>query len=184
MNKSIAISAALMLGLSGLLAAPPALAQGKVSRLPGQTQRAPPPTAEERMGKLDHAGRIELLREADRKTREAFAAYQVALAKARADGEAPGADQVLAISAAAATRASIKAVADDMSDAAVAQQDATRGTRTSFQKFTAALDDQEALAAAAGPEATIAAWGAEAPPPAADSTPPPPEQGADSDGAG
>jgi hypothetical protein len=184
MLKSIAFSAALVLGLSALVAAPPALAQlGKVSRLPGQTQRAPPPTAEERMGKLDQAGRIELLREADRETREAFADYQSALAKAKADGEAPGAESVLAIAAATAPRAALKAVANDLSDAALVQQDASRATRNSFKKFAAALDDQEALAAAAGPDATMAAWGAEAPAPA-ESAAPPPDQDSGSGGAG
>jgi hypothetical protein len=172
MHKSIAIFTALILGLSGLVAAPPALAQGKVSRIPGQTQRAPPPTAEERMGKLDHAGRVNLLLEANRKTRDAFADYQQALAKARADGKAPGAEAVQAIPAATAPRAAIKAVADDMSDAAIAQQDASRGTRSTFQKFTAALDDEQALEAAAGNEAVVAAFGVEVRP-TAEAEPPP-----------
>jgi hypothetical protein len=147
--------------IAAMLAAPVAQAQNKVSRFPGQTERAPPPTAEERMGRLDQAGRITLLREADLATRKAFADYQQALAKAREDGKARGAESVLAIHASTAPRSAIKAVADDLSDEALAQQDATRATRNSFQKFTSTLDDQLQLAAAAGPETTAAALGIE-----------------------
>ena len=160
MHKSIQI-----LVVAAMLAAPLAHAQsGRVSRIPGQTQQAPPPTAEERMGRLDLAGRMNLLRVADGKTRAAFADYQAALAKAREDGKAPGAEAVLAIRAHDAPRAAIKAVANDMSDAALAQQDASRGTRNAFKEFAAAVDDEQALAAAAGPEATAAVHGVEATP--------------------
>ena len=150
-----------ILVIAAMLAAPLAQAQNKVSRFPGQTERAPPPTAEERMGRLDQAGRIALLREADLATRKAFAEYQEALAKARQDGKARGAEAVLAIRADTAPRSAIKAVADDLSDEALAQQDATRGTRNSYQRFTSTLDDQLRLAAVAGPETTAAALGVE-----------------------
>jgi hypothetical protein len=150
----------LLLALAAVLAAPAALAQsGSVSRFPGKTSHAPPPTAEERLRTQDAAGKAQLLREADLATRKAFAVYQAALAKAKDKGKAPGADAVLALDAALATRAQVHAVADDMTDAGLALQDATNATRTAFQKFTYALDDQKALERAAGAEARIAAFG-------------------------
>jgi len=156
---------------------------GQVSRLPGKTQHAAPKTADERMAPLDTASRARLLLDADQATRKAFAAYQEALAHAQEKGDVSGADAVLAIPAATAPRAAIRAVGDDMSNAAAKQQDATRGTRNAYQKFTAALDDEQQLMGAAGPQAMLAAFGVEsdetASPPAdsapASSDQPPPE---------
>ncbi len=138
-----------------------AFQSGSVSRLPGKTQRPPPPSPEQVVAPLGTAARARLLVEADQATRKAFAEYQAALAKAKAKGDAPrvAANAVLAIPAASAPYATLKAIGDDMSTAAVALQEPDRKTRGAFGKFTAALDHETQLAAAAGTEANLAAFG-------------------------
>jgi hypothetical protein len=158
MRKSIHLFA-----LASLLAASLAGAQTSISRKPGETQRAPPPSAEEQVASLDTAGRARLLLEADRDMREAFADYQQALAKAREKGKVAGAEAVLSIDPMRAPRDALRAVGDDMSNEALALQDASRATRSAFAKFTRALDREEQLIGAAGETAVATAFG---PPPA------------------
>jgi hypothetical protein len=155
MRKSIHL-----FGLAGLLFASVAVAQTSISLKPGQTPRRPPPTAEQQMAPLDTVGRTQLLLKADQDMREAFAEYQKALAKAKEKGDAPGADAVLSIDARQAPRAALRAIGDDMSNEAIALQDATRASRNAFTRFTGALDREEQLIGAAGEPAVAAAFGA------------------------
>lgn len=123
-------------------------------RLDAQARRQSP---EQAMLGLSTAERARLLKDADLETRQAFGAYQAALAKANRDGDTDTVEP----SAAAVSLAELDAFAADTQARAREQKGATREARKAFGAFQSALAREQALLRAADPASANAAFGME-----------------------